>query len=67
MWEKIKLQHKYCKVLFALLNRTLTNDFFKGNICMNPSKDHPFDEFNEVLKKWIQGVRTETHRWAMCA
>ncbi len=29
MWEKIKLQHKYNKVSFALLDRTLVNDFFK--------------------------------------
>jgi hypothetical protein len=53
MWEKIKLEHKYNKVLFALLERTLTAGFFKGKICMNPSKDPPFDEFNEVLKQWI--------------
>jgi hypothetical protein len=45
MLEKVKLQHKYNKVLFALLERTLTNDFFKGKIFMNPSKDPPFDEF----------------------
>jgi hypothetical protein len=48
--EKIKLQHKYSKVLFALLERTFTNDFFKGNIHMNPFKDPPFDEFNKVLE-----------------
>jgi hypothetical protein len=56
MWEKIKLQHKYNKMLFALLNKTLTNDF-KGKVCMNPFKDPPsdefnnppFDEFNDVL------------------
>jgi hypothetical protein len=29
MWKKIKLQHKYNK-MFALLERTLTDDFFKG-------------------------------------
>jgi hypothetical protein len=40
-------------VLFALLNRTLRDDFFKGKIRMNPSKDPPFDEFNEVLEEWI--------------
>jgi hypothetical protein len=48
MWKKVKLQHKYNKVLFVLLERMLSNDFFKGKICMNPSKDPPFDEFNEV-------------------
>jgi hypothetical protein len=67
MWEKVKLQHKYCKVLFALLERTLTNDLIKGKICMNPSKDHPFDEFNEVFEKWIQGIWTKTHIWGLCA
>jgi len=36
-----------------MLERTLNNDFFKGKIRMNPSKDPPFDEFNEVLKEWI--------------
>jgi hypothetical protein len=35
MWKKIKLQHNYNKVLFVLLKRTLTNDFFKGKILMN--------------------------------
>ncbi len=49
-WKKIKLQHKYIKVLFVLLERTLTNDFFKGNIHMNMSKDPSSDEFNEVLE-----------------
>ncbi len=53
MWKKTKRQHKYNKVLFALLERMLNNDFFKGKICMNPSKDPPFDEFNEVLESWI--------------
>jgi hypothetical protein len=53
MWKKMKLQHKYNKVLFALLARTMSDDFFKGNIHMNPSKDPPFDEFNKVLEKWI--------------
>jgi hypothetical protein len=28
MWKKMKLQHKYNKVLFALLKRTLNDDFF---------------------------------------
>ncbi len=36
MWKKIKLQHKYNKVLFVLLKRTLTDDFFKGKTLMNP-------------------------------
>ncbi len=51
MWKKMKLQHKYSKVLFALLERTLSNDFFKEKIHMNMSKDPPFDEFNKVLEK----------------
>jgi hypothetical protein len=50
MWKKMKLQHKYIKVLFVLLERTISDDFFKGKIHMNPSKDPPFDEFNEVFK-----------------
>jgi hypothetical protein len=50
MWKKIKLQHKYNKVLFALLERTLIDDFFKGKIHMNSSKDPPSNEFNEVLE-----------------
>ncbi len=50
MWKKKKLQHKYNKVLFALLERMLNNDFFKGKIRMNPSKDPPSVEFNKVLK-----------------
>ncbi len=49
IWEKIKLEHKYNKVLFMLLERTLNNDFFKGKIHMNPSKDLPSDDFNEVF------------------
>ncbi len=53
MWKKMKLQHKYNKVLFALLEKTLNDDFFKGKICMNLSKDPPSNEFNEVLKEWI--------------
>jgi hypothetical protein len=47
--EKMK-QHKYNKVLFMLLERTLIDDFIKGKICMNSSKDSPFDEFNEVFE-----------------
>jgi len=53
MWKKFKLQHKYNKVLFVLLERTLIDDFFKGKIHMNLFKDPPFDEFNEVFKEWI--------------
>jgi hypothetical protein len=49
----MKLQHKYNKVLFVLLERTLNNDFFKGKICMNPFKDPPFEEFNEIIEEWI--------------
>jgi hypothetical protein len=50
MWKNMKLQHKYNKVLFALLERMLSNDFFKGNIRMNLFKDPPSDEFNEVFE-----------------
>ncbi len=46
----MKLQHKYNKVLFAILERTLSNDFVKGKIHMNLFKDSPSEEFNEVLK-----------------
>jgi hypothetical protein len=53
MWKKMKLQHKYNKVLFVLLERMLNDDFFKGKICMNLSKDLPFNEFNKVLEQWI--------------
>ncbi len=53
IWKKMKLQHKYNKVLFVLLERTLNNDFFKGKICMNPFKDPPFEEFNEIIEEWI--------------
>jgi hypothetical protein len=53
MWKNVKSQHKYIKVLFALLERTLIDDFFKGRTLMNRSKDPPFDEFNKVLKHWI--------------
>jgi hypothetical protein len=54
MWKKMNLQHKYSKVLFVLLERImLSDDFFKGKICMNLSKDPPFDEFNEVFEQWI--------------
>jgi len=31
----------------------LNNDFFKGNIHMNLSKDPPSDEFNEVFEQLI--------------
>jgi hypothetical protein len=30
MWKKMKLQHKYSKVLFVLLERMLNDNFFKG-------------------------------------
>ncbi len=53
MWKKIKLQHNYSKVLFVLLERTIIDDFFKGRICMNSSKDSPLDEFNELFEQWI--------------
>jgi hypothetical protein len=53
MWKIFKLQHKYNKLLFVLLKRIVTNDFFKGKICMNPSKDPPSNEFNEVFEHWI--------------
>jgi hypothetical protein len=52
MSKKMKLQHN-SKVLFALLERTISDDFFKGKICMNSSKDPPFDVFNKVFEKWI--------------
>jgi hypothetical protein len=52
IWEKIKLEHKYNKVLFMLLERTLNNDFFKGKIRMNPSKDLSSNDFNEVFEQW---------------
>jgi hypothetical protein len=48
---KKKLQHKYSKVLFALLEKTFNDDFFKGKIRINPSKDFPFNEFNEVFEQ----------------
>jgi hypothetical protein len=50
MWKKMKLQHQFNKVLFALLERTLSDNFSKGQIYMNPSKDPPFDEFNKVFE-----------------
>jgi len=50
MWKKIKLQYKYNKALFALLERTLTDDFFKGKICMNLPKDPSSNEFNKVFE-----------------
>ncbi len=59
MWKKVKLQHKYSKVLFALLEMMLRDDFFKGKICMNLSKDPPFDEFNKVLEEWISRLIIE--------
>jgi hypothetical protein len=31
----------------------LNDDFFKGKICMNPSKDPPSNEFNKVFEQWI--------------
>jgi hypothetical protein len=52
MWKKMNLPHKYSKV-FVMLERMLSNDFFKGKIRMNTSKDPPFDEFNEVFEEWI--------------
>ncbi len=51
--EKMKLQHKYNKVLFVLLERTLNNDFFSGKIHMNLSKDPPSNEFNKAFEHWI--------------
>jgi hypothetical protein len=53
MWGKIKLQHKYNKVLFALLERTFIDDFFEGKFHMNSSKDPPSNEFYKVLEWWI--------------
>jgi hypothetical protein len=47
---KNKLQHKYSKVLFVLLEKTFSDDFFKGKISINPSKDPPSNEFNEVFE-----------------
>jgi hypothetical protein len=32
----------------VLLEKTISDGFFKGKIYMNMSKDPPFDEFNEV-------------------
>jgi hypothetical protein len=49
----MKLQHKHNKVLFAPLERTLNDDFFKGKIGMNLCKDLPSDEFNKVLEHRI--------------
>jgi len=48
MWKKIKLQHKYNKVLFAQLKRTLIDD--KGKFHMNSSKDPPSNQFNKVFE-----------------
>jgi hypothetical protein len=53
MWKKMKLQRKYSKVLFALLEMMLRDDFLKGKICINLFKDPPSNEFNEVLEEWI--------------
>jgi hypothetical protein len=53
MWKKMKLQHKYNKLLFVLLEKTLNNDFFKGKIYMNLFEDLPSNEFNKVLEEWI--------------
>ncbi len=44
------LQHKCNKVLFALLEKTLNDDFFKGKIHMNLSKYPPSNESNEIFK-----------------
>lgn len=44
MWKIFKLQHKYNKLLFVLLERIITNDFFKGK---------SRNEFNEVIEHWI--------------
>ncbi len=49
----MKLQHKYNKLLFVLLEKTLNNDFFKGKIYMNLFEDLPSNEFNKVLEEWI--------------
>jgi hypothetical protein len=35
MWKKVKLQHKYNKVWFAILDKTLIDDFFKQKTHMN--------------------------------
>ncbi len=53
MWKRMKLQHKYSKVLFVLFEMMLRDDFFKGKICMNSSKDPPSHEFDKVLEEWI--------------
>jgi hypothetical protein len=54
----MKLQHKYNKVLFVQLKRTLSDDFFKGKIRMNLLKDPPFDEFIKVFEHGFQGPLT---------
>jgi hypothetical protein len=51
MWKRMKLQHKYSKVLFVLFEMMLRDDFFKGKICMNSSKDPPSHEFDKVLEE----------------
>jgi hypothetical protein len=48
-WKIVKTLHGYNK-MFLLLERKLINDFFKGKIKMNPSKDVSFDDFIEVLE-----------------
>ncbi len=63
----MKLQHKYNKMLFALLEKILSNDFFKGKIRMNLSKDPPSNEFNEVFKQWIsRSIDGNPHIGPMC-
>jgi hypothetical protein len=49
----------YSKVLFALLEMTLNNDFFMGRIHMNPCSDPSSDEFNKVLEDWISRSANE--------
>ncbi len=63
----MKLQHKYNKVLFMLLERTLSDDFFEGKIRMNPSKDPSFDEFNKVFEQWIsRSINRNPQMGPMC-
>jgi hypothetical protein len=63
----MKLQHKYNKVLFVLLKRTLNDDFFKGKIHMNPSKDLLSKNLTRFLRNGFQGQLMETHRLAIFA
>ncbi len=59
----MKLQHKYIKVLFALLEKTLSDDFFKGKICMNLSKDPRY----EVFEQWIsRSIDRNPQMGSMC-